>query len=291
MSIASNKISRSNIEKLLSPTVIIEDYDGTYKEVDNTESSNDIQLYIELSKRQDGLGRVEGVYYSEFMELLDCSKATFYNSLYRLERLGYIIAEPSRKGYWTITLTNNIFLTKEDYKKGYIRTNVDFLYSEDFKKMSCVEKKICLYLHLNKDHYSKLEVYPENLAKAIGIKIVSVIKDALFAISKIFPNTIVKGSQGNKIIFGQTTVRKNEETEDSNYIKHKLTHMCRIYGIKHTVQDIKDVAILSGQYIKRIGYNSFIKIVNHTIYHSTLDKSLKPSYINRLCSLQSKISK
>lgn len=284
MSVGSNKLSRANIERLISSTVYVS-YGASYIEVQNTTSANDIQLYIELSKRQDCLGRIEGVYYSDFMELLDCSKATFYNSLYRLEKLQYITTESDRKGSWTITLLNNVFLTDNDYKKGYIRTNVDFLYSDDFKKMTCVEKRLCLYLHLNKDRFSKLEIYPIKLAKAIGVKIVSVVKEALNAISSIFTNTIVQGSQGDKIVFGATMMQKNEETEDSNYIRHKLKHMCRVYSINYTDESIDDIGILSGQYIKKMGYNKFISIVVKSIFVTSIDKTIHPKIINKMCKV------
>lgn len=288
MSVGNNKISRKNVERLISSTVYVYE-NGSYIEVDNTTSANDIQLYIELSKRQDCLGRVDGVYYADFMELLDCSKATFYNSLYRLEKLQYISIESDRKGYWSITLLDNVFLTEKDYKNGYMRTNVDFLYSDDFKKMSYVEKRMCLYLHLNKDRFSKFEIYPAKLAKAIGIKILSVVKEAAKGIASIFSNMIIQGSQGDKIVFGVAITNKNEETEDSNYIRHKLKHMCRAYAVKHTEKSIDDVGVLSGQYIRRIGYNKFISIVNRVIFHDSVNREILPSHINKLCKQLIKI--
>ena len=287
LSIACNKLTRNNVEKLLSPTVII-NIDGTSIEVENTTSSNDIQLYIELSKRQDCLGNIEYVEYKEFMSILGCSKATFYNSLYRLEKLGYIRAVSDRKGYWNITILNNIFLTKEDYKQSYMRTNVDFLYSDEFKKMSWVEKKICLYLHLNKNVNRKLEIYIENLAKAVGIKINSVIKAALDAIKKFFPYVTTMGAQGTKIVFECSNISKNEETEDANYIKHKLKAFCKRNKVNHSDKDVEDISIISGQYSGRLTLNEFMRVVIHVIFKSTKDKTLNPSYINYLCGIESK---
>lgn len=286
-SIACNKLTRSNIEKLLSPTIFISN-NNEVVEIENTTSANDIQLYIELSKRQDCMGRVDGISYSEFMELLGCSKATFYNSLYRLEKLEYIKATPDRKGYWSVTILNNVFLTKEDYKKGYMRTNVDFLYSDTFKKMSYVEKKICLYLHLNKNPRNKLEIYISNLAKAIGIKIVSVISAALEKVSAFFPSYTVQGNEGKKIIFENSNIVKNEETENSNYIAHKLKYFCKVNKIKHVTDNIKDVALLAGQYSHKISFTRFMAIVLHVVYKSTADRSLNPRYINYLCGLEVK---
>lgn len=284
-SIACNKLTRANIEKLLSPTVFISNEEEVV-EVENTTSANDIQLYIELSKRQDCTGRVDGVSYSEFMEILGCSKATFYNSLNRLEKLEYITAKSDRKGYWTVTILNNVFLKKEDLKQSYMRTNVDFLYSDDFKKMSWVEKKICLYLHLNKNPREKLERYILTLTKAVGLKVVSVVQAALEKVSKFFPHTIVQGEQGKKIVFGNSNIAKNEETEASNYISHKLKHLCDIFKIKHTDNDIKSVATLSGQYCRDITFDRFMNIVQRVIYKETVDKSLKPNYVNYLCKLE-----
>lgn len=289
-SIASNKLTRANVERLLSPTVFIT-VNGQVVEVENTTSANDIQLYIELSKRQDCMGRIDGVTYSDFMELLDCSKATFYNSLYRLERLEYISATPDRKGYWSITILNNIFLTKKDYKQSYMRTNVDFLYSDSFKKMSCVEKKLCLYLHLNKNPREKLERYACKLAKAIGVKIVSVINAALDRVKEFFPHDIVKGSQGNKIVFNGSNIAKNIATETSNYIAHKLKQFCKENKIKHTSNDIEDVSTVASQYSHTVSYKKFMQIVLHVVYESTIDKSLVPNYINHLCNLETKRKK
>lgn len=285
-SIACNKLTRANVEKLLSSTVFI-NMDGQTVEVDNTNSANDIQLYIELSKLQDCMGRVEGISYLEFMDILGCSKATFYNSLERLERLEYIKAVSDRKGKWDITILNNIFLSEEDYKQSYMRTNVDFLYSDEFKKMSLVSKKICLYLHLNKNTYRKLEVYLATLAKGIGIKILSVVKDALEAVKKFFPHMFVEGKQGKKLVFEASRVSKNEETEDANYIKHKLKVFCDRHNIKYTKKDIEDVSILSGQYSKKLSFQKFISIVMHVLFVSTRDNSLRPNYINSVCKIES----
>ena len=288
MSLGCNKLTRKNVEKLLASTVVITNENGQTVEVDNITSPNDIQLYIELSKRQDCLGRVEYVSYKEFMEILDCSKATFYNSLGRLEKLGYIRTESDRKGFWDIVVLNNTFLTEKDYKQGYMRTNIDFFYSSQFKKMSLVEKKVCIYLHLNKNKFNTLEVYLETLLKSIGIKIKSVVKAALDSIKHIFPHSKVNGSQGEKIVFGSSNVSKNEQTENANYIKHKLKAFCDRYKVKHQDSDIEDVSILSGQYCKRLSYNHFMRIVIHVMFESTIDKSLNPEYINHLCKLESK---
>lgn len=285
-SIACNKLTRKNVERLLSSTVFINS-DGQTVEVDNTASANDIQLYIELSRIQDCMGRVEGVNYLEFMEKLGCSKATFYNSLERLERLEYIKAVSNRKGSWDITILDNVFLSEKDYKQSYMRTNVDFLYSDEFKKMSLVAKKICLYLHLNKNTFRKFEVYLATLAKGIGIKILSVVKDALEVVKKFFPHMFVEGKQGKKIVFESSKVAKNEETEDANYIKHKLKVFCDRHNIKYTKKDIEDVSMLSGQYSKRLSFQKFISIVVHVLFVSTRDNSLRPNYINSVCKIES----
>lgn len=290
MSIASNKLSRHNIERLLQSTVIISDKDNNAIEVANTTSTNDIQLYIELSKRQNCYGVVEGVYYADFMELLDCSKATFYNSIYRLEALEYIKAVSSTSGYWNITILNNVFANEEDYKKGYMRTNVDFLYSNTFKKMSCVEKKICLYLHLNKNTHMNLEIYPVTLAKSIGVKVISVVKAALEKVAVFFPFNYVKGKEGIKINFTSSSVVKNEETEASNYVSHIMKYTCKKYKIKHTIEDLIQIGLLAGQYIKKIGYSRFMSIIGHVIYKSKIGQSLNTRYINHLCKLESKRS-
>lgn len=291
MSIASNKISRKNVEKLLQRKVIISDKNGDAIEVDNTSSANDIQLYIEFSKRQNCYGVVEGVYYADFMELLDCSKTTFYNSLYRLEELEYIKATPSNSGYWTVIILNNVFANEDDYKKGYMRTNVDFLYSDTFKKMSLVEKRLCLYLHLNKNTHVNLEIYPVTLAKSIGIKVISVVKAALDKVAVFFPFNYIKGKEGIKINFTSSSVVKNEETEASNYVSHIMKYTCKKYKIDHTVDDLVQIGLLAGQYIKKIGYIKFMDIVHHVIYKSSIGKYLNTKYINRLCSMESKRSR
>lgn len=282
MTIVSNKLSRKNVEKLLAPTVFITE-NGQVKEVANTTSANDIQLYIELSKRQSVLGRVDDVSYKEFMEILGCSKATFYNSLERLQKLEYIRAESDRKGYWDITILNNIFISKEDYKQSYMRTNVDFLYSDKFKSMSFVEKKICLYIHLNKNTHRKLEIYLVNLAKSIGVKIVSVVKAALKKVMDFFPHMAVETEQGKKLVFESSNVVKNDETEASNIIRHKLKAFCSRNNIKHTEQDIEDVAVVSGQYSHKLTFKQFTDIMIDVIFKDTANRWLNPAFINHNC--------
>lgn len=289
MSIVSNKLSRKNVEKLLAPTVFI-NRNGQVEEVPNTTSANDIQLYIELSKRQSVLGRIDDVDYKEFIEILGCSKGTFYNSLERLEKLEYIRSVSDRKGYWDITILDNIFISKEDYKQGYMRTNVDFLYSDKFKKMSFVEKKICLYLHLNKNKHRKLEIYLSNLAKSIGIKIISVVKAAIENIIEFFPCMTVDTEQGKKLVFENSKTVKNEETENANYIKHRLKTFCTRHNIKHTEKDIDDVCVLSGQYSHKLTFAKFISIMLDVVYKNTVNRWLKPEYINYMCSRNTKES-
>ena len=281
----SNKIARRNVETLLSPTIYIKDKNGNIKEQTNHITSNDIQFYLELSKRQDKTGLVNGVNYAEFMELLDCSKATFYNCINRLENYGLIKACPDRKGFWDITLLNNQFINKKDRERGYIRTNLDIFYTKEFKKFNTIEKKICLYLVMNKRRLESMRVYPETLAKGIGIKIVLLIKRALKSVQQFFPNEYMMGEQGVMIKFGKyVVVGKNLETEDSNYIAHKLKYLNKAHKLKLDAAVLAEIPKLAGQYIKKISYTSFVNIVNNVIHNTVVKVDNIPKFINKLCT-------
>ena len=294
--VANNKLSRAIVEKLLAPTVVVpreikrEDglYDVVYVNEPNLNSKHAIQLLIELSKKQNSIGQVESVHYKDFCKLLGCCKQTFYAALEQLQEKGYITRNQSKNdGYWSVFIRNNVFTNKKDDKKGYLNTNLAIFDSKGFKSLSCVAKRICLYILLNRtDRFGEFVVYPETLAKRIGLKVVSVVLDALEDIKEFFPSKFTPGKQGGMIVFlPSSRTPRNDQPEHYNYFIHKLKVFCSMHKISFTSATLHDVSKLFCTFRKKLDPTQIIYNISNLILQY---KSLQPALINSFLTSQSR---
>jgi len=273
----------------MQPTTwIYDDFTNSLKEVSNL-SGDQLDLLIYLSVRQNPWGNVRGLYYKDVcLDLGFVHKASFYNALHGLERKGYIKINYMVSDDWECTIIDNIFDKDEDDKKGYFSTNRAFLHTPDFRKLKVNEKKICIYLATAyqeqnfKEH--GLKIYPETIAKKIGIKSTFLVYGYMENINKFFPNKrevskshkeIFVLSPGNFIPFDS-----KGKSERELFLTHKIKHFCRRFKICYTISDLKDLIILIGQYAQ-IGLGQLYGTICDVLLGY---RSIEPPLINKLLS-------
>lgn len=286
MRISNCKLSYKIIDKImLSKLHIIKD--GQTIEINNI-TSNELDLLLYLSLRQDPWGKVVGIYYKDvILELGFNSKQSFYNALYGLEEKGYIRINYDRKDeYWECIILDNIFLDNNDDKKGYLNTNRDFLHTKEFRNLSLHEKKICLKLVINYNTHCcekhGLSVYPGTIASWINVKSIALIYRYIENISSFFPSIIKKGKLGNMIHFVKENYIPFVSTtpDKKHHLVHKLKYFCSSYKVAYTMRDLKDLIVLISQYAKK-GHGRLFGTICHVLLSM---RSIEPALINSLLS-------
>lgn len=287
------KLSHKIIDRIMHPTVFVEDENGNISEINNIEG-HEFNLLFSLSLKQNCFGQVKGIHYKNMkLEIGFRSKQTYYNILNNLQLKGYIRIDNRRNdGYWDCTILNNVFNGEEDYKKGYFNTNRAFLHSPEFRRLSTNEKKLCIKLAMcyQEEHCEKygLQIYPETMAKWIGLKTTSLIYRYMENISKFFPNERREGIQGELIYFpkgNKVPFTTTNKTEREHYLTHKIKCFCHDFKIAYTLKDLKDLIILMGQYASK-GIGKLYGTICDVLISK---RSIEPALINSL--LSSKVSK
>lgn len=270
------------------PKLHIKDFDEQIIEVNNI-TSNELDLLLYMSLRQDPWGKVIGLYYKDVvLDLCFSSKQSFYNSLYGLEDKGYIKINYDRKDeYWECIILDNIFLDSKDDNKGYFNTNRDFLHTPEFRSLSLNEKKICIKLAIqyHEQHCEGfgMSIYPKTVSKWIGVKSTALIYKYIENISAFFPSVIKKGTLGNMFHFGNhnyVPFIKADASEREHHLLHKLKYFCRSYSIAYTIKDLKDLIVLIGQYAAKGPGRLYGTICNVLLSK----RSIEPALINSLLS-------
>lgn len=286
MRITNNKLSYDIINRIMLPSLTVQDDAGNKINISNV-TSIELDLLLYLSLRQDQFGNIKGIYYKDAMLDLFCCKASFYNALYALEKKEYIVINYANRGYWDCTILNNIYRSANDDKKGYFNTNREFLFDKRFKQLKINEKKLCIKLSIlyntKKGVRNGINVYLSTIKNWLGVGSTTLAYDYLDSISFIFPCTykvrqadiLVSVTSGNSFYDKSTN-----KTERENYLTHKLKYFFNSFKISYTLKDIKDIIILLGQYSS---------IPAKTLYTSIFDvilkdRIVKPKLINFILS-------
>lgn len=286
--ITNNKLSKTIIDRLMLEKIsIIEN--GQTKEITNI-TSIELDLLLYMSKIQNEFGHLEGLYYREACLAIHCCKQSFYNAMFNLKRKGYILINDMYKQikYWNCTIIDNIFLNEKDDRKEYFNTNKKFLYSKEFMSLKVNEKKLCIKLAMNiakdnakKENNKHYDIYPQTVCNWVGIKSTTLAWDYINNISAIFPNSIKKGVKGDMISFAADNMiieLNNSKSERETFLNHKLKYICNIYKISYTIDEIKELVILTAQYAK-VGANKLYSVITHVLLTK---HSIEPKLINHL---------
>lgn len=103
-----------------------------------------VRLLVFLATRADKTGMAEGIYYKDFCSRTGMCSQSFYNAKNKLIELGFVKEFKNDNRDIDILLLNNVFQTKEDYKKGYISLNIELFQSEDFWSLTDNAMIMCL---------------------------------------------------------------------------------------------------------------------------------------------------
>lgn len=261
------KLARHTAERLIKDKFI-------------TSKSIDTLLY--LCANQNAIGDFYGIYYKTTCLKLNISAQTFYNCITQLENLGYIKINWYDRKAWSGTILNNVFLDTQDDKKGYMKTNIDFLYSSKFRNLRANEKKIIFYLLLNYRPDKGLKIYPRNLGSIIGINNLGLIDSYISNIKAFFPCNYAPGKKDVLISFNRFTTFLAPTTENESYLYNRFSGFCYVHNICYTITDIKDLIILCNQYAN-IGIKQLFKAIEENILSK---KVIIPRLINTLLKRQ-----
>jgi len=253
-------------------------YDLLEKILDQATAPTEIDFILYLSKIQNEFGNIRNLHYADVCLYLNISKQTFYNIKNSLESKKIIRVDWTNQINWNITLLDNQFINYNDYKQGYINTNKDFLYTPEFKNLKLQEKKLVLKLLKVSRADATFKISIPKLKEWLGTDNKNLIVSYINNISKFFDITV---SNDNVLYIFKLSLKSNvaEKTEKENYLLYAITTYCRMHKISYTIDDLKDLVIMFGQYKNKL--NKLIQAIIDTCLHY---HCIIPKLINSIVS-------
>lgn len=202
----------------------------------NSLTPSELSLLLYSIQSQDESGLVENFDYKKVMRDINISHSSVYNALYGLEQKGFIECDWSNRRSFKFFIIDNIGLQAENYKKGYVALNFDFLKSGDFYNLN---KNIQLFtihiIRLLRDNKLKLTDDTLKTFKVFDSK-------SLEVLSKYF-NIDRCPKYDNGYVFAMLdSARRSSEATYERYATNKLIVFCKENQIKYTWQELKDTA-------------------------------------------------
>lgn len=254
-------------------------------------SSAEISLLLYLSRICNSKGEVEDINYHIISKKLGFSYQSFYNALYKLEK-NNIISINHISTYLNCSIVNNKYISEQDFKRGYINTNLDFIMSTQFLKAKLNIKKLVLrYLLAAKGSKGNYYVAFKTLVAHLGGLVrKSLLWEYLDVMKKWFSIKESKKESLDNLIFTITleSTSSEEYTKDL-YWTHKLEGFCRRNEVEATKESIKDTIRL----IKIYGYKEqaikeFEALMSIIYRTANKKKKLLPRLINSTLSFELK---
>lgn len=217
-------------------------------------TSNEIDFLIYVSRFQDDNGCVAGIHYREVCEAMNISYQGFYDVKSSLEEKGFIRSEKSNRIDHDITILNNSFRGEEDVKEGYINTNHNIFYMDEFFALKAGAK--LLAMHMMKVTFAGkasfqigVEKFYEGYPKRFGVS-KRVMRTYLMQIKEFFSVGIKDKKYfitPKKIVYR----KPGQATEQDNFAEHNVEVICRRNKIKDAGnKEKRDVCSLLRQYKK-----------------------------------------
>ena len=246
-------------------------------------TKKEIDFLIYIGQFQDENGIIEGVDYKDVLVNIEICKASFYKILYSLESKGLIQINYLNGvyGFWEIQILNNVFATKDDYKKGYIKLHYTVLHSVKFKQMTKGEKVVILHLFKLYDlrnvgikiTLKRIMEWTGKSLRSVKKFIETLKKSNMFDIAEWGKMIVVSIYMG----FGIRTAR---EVDIKN--NHTVGYKLRKTKTKAIERDVVDVLTLFRNYASKVGKDLIIKAIDRSI---EVFGTLQPAYINRLINI------
>lgn len=229
-----------------------------------------VDFILCLSQLQDRYGRCMNIYYKDIVNKTGSCEQTFYNNIYMAEKLGIITLYQdlmnTKDSVWHFVFNDNVFSRNEDgINKRYLNTNIDFIYSSEFKELKLNAKIMVLYLlclkEIRQGHAKKLSF--DTLMKYADTNNIYLLEQYLESIEAFFS---VKYTDD-----GFVEVRLLEEyigesrSANDIFSEHVLRAMCRRYKIKeYTQKDFNSTKILMTQFMQNY-FELVVRITRKTL--------------------------
>lgn len=245
------------------------------KIIDRNLTSDEINFFLYIAQYQNALGQVRGIYYRHAIMELNISKPQFYHIIRSLEAKGIITVDWSNDcRCWNFVINDNIFLTREDNKKGYININRPLLHSSGFKGSKANIKKLILKLLIVSRDNEHFKINLDKLCSWVGIKSTHLMGKYLDALKQWFD---IRIAQNGTYIIKLISDSRRTQSEITIYYQHFIKSFCSKYRIAFTPDSLKDLVILLGQYKSKL--NKLISVICSTCLQH---HSIEPKLINSI---------
>lgn len=166
------KLKNSNIARMIAAKL-------TTKEID---------FLIYVSRFQDDSGKIYGVHYKDLCEAVHMSHQEFYNVKESLQSKGFIRCEKSHRTDHDITIINNY--DADCRRDGYVNTNHNIFYQEDFFRMKAGTKLLAMEMmkitYAGKGYYEiGVRYFYEKYCRLFGVS-KRVMRNYLMELKKFF---------------------------------------------------------------------------------------------------------
>ena len=243
-------------------------------------TKKEIDLLIFMGQFQDNFGVIKGINYKDAMAAIGISKSTFYKLMEGLEAKGMVTVNRRHAdyAYWELTIVDNVFDTKDDYKKGYLRLNHEILHSDSFKKMTKSEKVIVIHLLRIADFSSqKIKVTWHTLKNWTG-KSQRSVKKFVQTLGMVFK--IIK--LNNAILIDKFIgfdLRVGSEKDVRN--RHLINFALKRTNCRAEERDIRDSVTVFKQFKIDVA-DKIIQLLKRSINQFG---TLAPAYLNKLAQI------
>lgn len=260
-------------------------------------TSAEIDFLLFVSRYQDNYGVSEGIYYRDVCEKLGFSYQTFYDVKKGLVEKEIITAEKRSYTDYDITIRDNVFVSAEDFEKGYLNTSYNMFDCRQFRELTAGAKLLTMDLMKNnlasgKSFHIGTRKFFKQYRETYGI-CERTLRDYLKMLRLIFSI----GIKDREYYF---TVRKfakekQNSPEEQRYRENVVAAALRRNRIKQARQeDVKELDSMLTRYAydikQQFGMFSLSDIVGQSIEKinvgnekkQTWKRMLKPNLIHRL---------
>ena len=234
-------------------------------------SSREIDLFLYLIKRQNDFGQVDSINYKDTCLALQMPKSTFYTALKELEDNEFIhINWGSSYGCYDIIIIDNIFISEENYKEGYLNLNLDLILSPMFIRLHVNIKKLLLRLLGMQAGTRKVRITKELLKQ---FRVYSCFKEL-----KLLFN--ITDYENGWLFSLRKELRGNTYNTYFLQYQHKLINYCKRYNINYTSSELIDSVKAIVTYKHKM--NRIQKAFDYIRENIHL---LQPKLINYMCNI------
>ena len=221
------------------------------KMIEKKVTAAEIDFIINISHYQDDKGNVKGVYYKNICNSLKISYQKFYDLKVSLVNKNIIRVYKEDYTDWNVQILDNDFSYPESYKEGYINTNHEIFYCEDFLNLKAGEKLLAMqFLKISNAGRGSYNIGVEKFYKKYT---------TVFSVTKrVIQNYITKLRKFFSIGIKEhqywitplaRVFKKDNAPSDANVLHKHIGHLiCRREKVQYNSKSFKDAITLMKQY-------------------------------------------